>query len=240
MNMGGAVDCHAHWGPSVSLQITVTTQDILKQADEALAEKVVVFPFPSEAIRNAEVNRVLLDESVRVREFIPFYYVLDDLKAPRDERYRGVKWHWVRGVQDSTSNPSFLSDPSLEPFLNSIREMDIPILIEEDLEATCEFVKKAEGANIIIPHLGMLGGSPYDFLQRLAKFENVHFDSSLASTQTLTDFIKEIGASRVLFGSDIPFGRMGNELQKVLTLDIGRKEREAIIRENILKLTGFP
>jgi predicted TIM-barrel fold metal-dependent hydrolase len=52
-------------------------------------------------------------------------------------------------------------------------------------------------------------------------------------------FVQEIGAERVLSGSDIPLGTMANELQKILTLPISDREWEAILGGNICRLTGI-
>jgi len=39
-----------------------------------------------------------------------------------------------------------------------------PVIFEEELLFTERFVEMADGLNLIIPHLGMLGGNPIDFL----------------------------------------------------------------------------
>jgi predicted TIM-barrel fold metal-dependent hydrolase len=39
-------------------------------------------------------------------------------------------------------------------------------------------------------------------------------------------FIKSIGHERILFGSDIPFGTMKWDLEKVLSLQIGGDKKE--------------
>jgi len=42
-----------------------------------------------------------------------------------------------------------------------------------------------------------------------------------------------------LFGSDIPFGQMKNELHKVLSLPIGDAEKELILSKNVKRLVGL-
>jgi predicted TIM-barrel fold metal-dependent hydrolase len=49
-------------------------------------------------------------------------------------------------------------------------------------------------------------------------------------------FVKEIGKERVLFGSDIPFGTMKRELEKIFSLPIGDNEKEWILSKNLRKL----
>jgi predicted TIM-barrel fold metal-dependent hydrolase len=48
--------------------------------------------------------------------------------------------------------------------------------------------------------------------------------------------IETIGHERILFGSDIPFGTMQGELQKILSLPIGDGLKEFILSKNLKRL----
>lgn len=85
----------------------------------------------------------------------------------------------------------------------------------------------------------MLGGNPIDFLQAFKDRENVYFDTSLGSTDTILCFINNIGKERILFGSDIPFGRMKWELEKIFSLPIRDDEKEWILSKNLKRLVGW-
>jgi predicted TIM-barrel fold metal-dependent hydrolase len=91
----------------------------------------------------------------------------------------------------------------------------------------------------LIPHLGMLGGNPADFLHTFKESKNVYFDTALASPDTVMSFIDRIGYERILFGSDIPFGTMKWELEKVLSLPIDDHRKEGILSKNIKRLIGL-
>jgi len=145
----------------------------------------------------------------------------------------------MRGIQDCSSNYQALEDPKLEEFIEASEKIDLPIVFEEELAFTESFVKKTKDLKIIIPHLGMLGGNPMDFLQAFKERENVYFDTALASTDTMTKFIEKVGHERILFGSDIPFGTMKWELEKVLSLPIGDDKKKRILSTNLKKLIGL-
>jgi predicted TIM-barrel fold metal-dependent hydrolase len=51
--------------------------------------------------------------------------------------------------------------------------------------------------------------------------------------------MEKIGYDRILFGSDIPFGTMKRELEKVLSLPISENKREWILSKNLKRLTGL-
>ncbi len=231
------VDSHTHWGPSITLGINVSKEEILSQADEAGVDRIVIFPFPSAAIENEGINNEVLNLASKEKRFIPYYYIPDDLKPiPKDKGFFGGKWHWVRGIQDAKSNYKVLEDPALLDFIKVMEELDLPIVFEEELEFTRLFVKKTRKLKIIVPHMGMLGGDPLDFLDSFWKSENVFFDTSLSSPAIIEKFIRKIGPSRVIFGSDLPFGRMENELNKILTLPISDDAKDKILGKNILDL----
>ena len=142
-------------------------------------------------------------------------------------------------MQDSSSNYDVLDDPRLPGFIEESEAIDLPIIFEEELAFTERFVHMTKGLKIIIPHLGLLGGNPLDFLETFKRRANVYFDTALAGQETIARFVKEIGAERVLFGSDIPFGQMKNELAKVLSLPIKDVGKELILSKNIKRLIGL-
>jgi hypothetical protein len=267
------IDSHTHWGPSVSMGTEVTTEELLRQAEQSNVSRIVIFPFPSMALADEGINERLLNEANRVnpvrnssgalnpagiilksnpaaeqrgiisngvKKFIPYYYIPETMKPiPDKKEFYGGKWHWMRGVQDSSSNYQALEDPQLEEFIETSERIDLPIVFEEELAFTEAFVRKTKNLKIIIPHLGMLGGNPMDFLHTFKARENVYFDTALASPNTMMSFLEKIGHGRILFGSDIPFGTMKWELEKVLSLPIGDDKKEWILSKNLKRLIGL-
>jgi len=225
----------------VSLGIEVTTEELLRQAMGAGVDRVVIFPFPSMALKDERINDEVLEVAKTHPAFIPYYYIPDDLRPiPKGRGFLGGKWHWVRGVQDARSNYKVLEDPRLGPFIEAMEELDLPLVFEEEFAFTQAFVSRTRTLKVIIPHLGMLGGEPEEFLEAFAHRDNVFFDTSLANPSTIERFIRRIGSHRILFGSDVPFGSMKAELEKVLRLPIGEEEKEAILGGNLRRLLGLP
>ncbi len=234
------IDSHTHWGPSVSLGISVTTGELLRQARESGVDRIVIFPFPSQALADEGINGELLDEARRIPQFIPYYYIPDDLRPiPRERGFSGGKWHWTRGISDCSSNYKVLDDPALPEFLKQSEDVGLPLIVEEELEFTVALAKRSGKLNLIIPHLGMLGGNPLDFLAAFKGNERIYFDTALAQPHTIRRFVEEVGAERILFGSDIPFGTMKYELRKVLSLPLTDGGKEAILGGNLRRLTGL-
>jgi uncharacterized protein len=234
------IDSHTHWGPSVTMGIEVTTEELLRQAEQSGVSQIVIFPFPSMALTDEGINERLLDEANKTKKFIPYYYIPETMKPiPEGKGFYGGKWHWMRGIQDCSSNYQALDDPKLGEFVEASERIDLPIVFEEELAFTEAFVRKTKNLKIIIPHLGMLGGNPMDFLHAFKGRENVYFDTALASSDTVMKFIEKIGYERILFGSDIPFGTMEWEVEKVLSLPIEDDKKEWIFYKNLKRLIGL-
>jgi predicted TIM-barrel fold metal-dependent hydrolase len=234
------IDSHTHWGPSVIMGMEVTTAELLRQAEQSGVGRIVIFPFPSQALADEGINEQVLEEANRDHTFIPYYYIPEDLRPiPREKGFCGGKWHWTRGVQDCSSNYQVLEDPGLEGFIEASEEIDLPIVFEEELAFTETFMRMTKTLKVIIPHLGLLGGNPLDFLEAFKKRENCYFDTALAGQEQILRFVKEIGPERILFASDIPFGTMKNELNKVLSLPIGDADKELILSKNLKRLIGL-
>jgi predicted TIM-barrel fold metal-dependent hydrolase len=234
------IDSHTHWGHSVSMGTEVTTEELLRQAEQSNVSRIVIFPFPSTALADEKINERLLDEANRVKKFIPYYYIPETMKPiPEGKGFYGGKWHWMQGISDCSSNYQVLEDPKLKKFVDASEKIGLPIVFEEELAFTEAFVKKTKNLKIIIPHLGMLGGNPIDFLSAFKARENVYFDTALANTDTVMRFIEKIGHERILFGSDIPFGTMKWELEKVHSLRIKDDKKEWILSKNLKRLNGL-
>jgi predicted TIM-barrel fold metal-dependent hydrolase len=234
------IDSHTHWGPSVTMGIEVTTAELLRQAAQSGVGRIVIFPFPSQALADEGINAEVLAEVEKEHAFIPYYYIPEDLRPiPKAKGFYGGKWHWTKGVQDSSSNYDVLDDPRLPGFIEESEAIGLPIIFEEELAFTERFVAMTKGLKIIIPHLGLLGGNPLDFLAAFKKRDNVYFDTALAGQESIYKFVREIGAGRVLFGSDIPFGTMKNELNKVLSLHVTDNEKELILSKNLKTLIAL-
>jgi predicted TIM-barrel fold metal-dependent hydrolase len=67
---------------------------------------------------------------------------------------------------------------------------------------------------------------------------NIFADTALAPVDAITDYLERYGHSRLMFGSDFPFGDPASELRKIFRLNTGDAEREDIIGGNVLRLIG--
>ncbi|MBO8182637.1 MAG: amidohydrolase family protein [Archaeoglobus sp.] len=229
------IDSHIHIGPSLALNTEVTPSYVVKSMEKAGVGRCLVFPFPSYGdVYGCEWVLEICEKY----PFFPVFYVTEKFELP-DERFVAVKWHWVGGVSDSYSNYDTLNSKKLPAFAERVAELGMPVIFEEELKFTSLFVEKYPEVKLIIPHLGLLGGNPLDFLQEFRDSENVYFDTALASPFTIKKFVEELGSERILYGSDVPFGEMWSELSKVKRLELNKKDEKRILFDNVVELCGL-
>ncbi|MFO7753575.1 MAG: amidohydrolase family protein [Desulfobacteraceae bacterium] len=167
-------------------------------------------------------------------QIIPYFFIWNDFATDQiTEQHKGIKWHRHKDepVYHYNTRECRLA-------VEKIRELLMPVVYEEELENTIEFIFSiAKGVRVIIPHLGGLNGSYYA-LKRNSVWENpmVYTDTALAAPAEIKDYIKEYGTGRILFGSDFPFGDPKLELSKILKLELKPEDENAILSENLTSL----
>jgi predicted TIM-barrel fold metal-dependent hydrolase len=132
-----------------------------------------------------------------------------------------------------------LEDPRLDVFREASESIDLPLVFEEEFAFTEAFLRRTKTLKVIIRHMGLLGGNPMDFAQALKKHGVVYVDTASATSGTIAKFADMIGRERIIFGSDIPFGGMRRELEKVVATPLNQDGRELILGRNITRLIGL-
>lgn len=235
------IDNHIHCGNNKHKSFT--PDDIRKDLREAGAQGAVIFPFPEDMYRiedskewRIKANNYVLEVLKGTKDIIlyPFYFVWNDYIIPPNlENYAGIKWH--RHWDEPKYN---YDDPKCREILKLIKDLKLPVLIEEEYEYTIRFVKDNPEINIIIPHIGNLNGG-YEKMDAFFSNNNVYFDTSCATLDAIKRVLDNVGAKRVIFGSDVSGTRMPFfnytkvELAKVLQLELDENAKSMIFSRNI-------
>jgi Amidohydrolase len=201
------------------------------------------------ALQNQYVLRVAQE-----RDWWPFYYIggnpftdtrPDDLITPENlGDYAGVRWHrWVgagidrEGLMDRDELEwavSLMESPEFEALTSAAALYNLPIMFEESLSVTLEFILRFPSLDIIIPHLGARSGGEANVLRELWDTPNVYFETSLALLDEIT--LARVGSQRIFFGSGYPEGDPSGELDKIDRLPIAEEVKEGIYGDNVAAL----
>jgi len=241
------IDAHIHVGANRRTKYYPVEQ-MLDDLADARADGAVVFAFPEDMYRitdspqaRAAANAYVLEAAQGREHVYPFYFVWTDFVVPDDfAHYAGVKWH------RHGDEPRYdYADPACEAFLQAAAALRMPVTLEEELQDTAAFIDRVSGTglSVIIPHLGMLNGGA----RATARFfdrPHVFFDTSCAPQEVGRWFLDEIGADRLLFGSDVsgtaqPFFNFPRvEREKVEALGLSEEEHRLIFGGNLVRLLG--
>lgn len=237
------IDNHIHCGNNTHKSFDL--DDVEKNLDEAGAHGAVIFAFPEDMYRiedsqewRVKANDYVLEVSRNMDKIIyPFYFVWNDYIIPDNlDDYAGIKWHrhWDEPGYD-------YDDPRCGEILKSIKDLGLPVLIEEEYGDTVRFVRDNPELKIIIPHMGGINGG-CDRMDVFFDNPNVYFDTSVAKLDDIKRILDNVGPERVNLGSDVsgtsvPFFNFTKvELAKVRQLGLDDESMSRILAGNIESL----
>jgi len=237
------IDAHVHVGCNRKTKY-YSEKELWRDLREAGAHGSVIFAFPEDIYRTIDsvesrvrANEYVLGLSERYPGLYPFYFVWNDYLMPENlGRYAGVKWH------RHADEPRYDYDhPRCRRFLEEIKRLGMPVLLEEEFEETKRFIEENPAVDVIVPHMGELNGG-HDKMSVFYGKRNVCFDTSTASAEVIMRFLGAVGPERVIFGSDVsgtpePFYNFPKvELEKIRSIGLGRDDLELILSKNIERI----
>jgi len=231
----------------------------LKGAERARAVAEIDATMPD---RLRAFNRWACDVAGKTGRIIPFVAVDPWAMSPSHnvahveelaDRHgaRGIKLHPV--VQRFTPN-----DPRMEPVYRACVERNLVVLSHSGAaQGTIQFAEPRAFADlaraypdlkIVLAHLG--GGSWRQTLELAQAFPALAFDCceiiewtgapGAPTVEELGRLIRDIGAHRVMLGTDFPWYDLDRTMERVMDLPIlSREEKEAILGANAIGLLGL-
>lgn len=150
-------------------------------------------------------------------------------------RFEGIKLHQCWERFDVMS-------PWFEEVVIWAINKDMPLFIHlydyKQVGKIIEFIKRHPKAKIIIAHLY---GVEFFIREDVVYFDNVFFDLSnsyFISKERIMNAYKRFGSTKLLLGSDTPYGE--NSLEKTIIqirqLEIGSQEKDNILGDNLKEL----
>lgn len=139
------------------------------------------------------------------------------------------------------------NEPPVFRVIEKAIDLNVPVLQHSWFKATgnlphestpydvATLAKEYPDAKIIMAHLG---GDWELGLKAVRDCENVYVDTSgnYPEMGMIEAAVKELGAKRVIFGSDAPGRNFCVEISKIMAAEIEQKEKECILKFNMLQL----
>lgn len=180
------------------------------------------------------------------------------LESYMEEGAKGIKIHpMAQGFPPG--------HPRLDEVYRLCSEADFPVVFHcgrvanarineyADIDMILPVIEKYPGVKFVLTH--MADGNAENVCKLAEDFDNVYFDTSIVITgyppimetnkpswlddSMVVDIINSIGARRVLFGSDYPWGSPKHDLERIMKMDLDDGQKRLIFGENAIGLFGL-
>lgn len=169
----------------------------------------------------------------------------------------------AKGIKIHPSVQGFLPDDSrLQSIYEYCNQIEFPIFFHcgltsevrinnfSDLEKIMPVIDKYRNIPIILGH--MAEGKVNDVLWLAQKFKNVYFDTSIAISgllcikrvhdycwqddEVVIDVINKVGADRIIFGSDYPFGSPKHDAYRLINMSLSDEYKRLVLGGNAIRI----
>lgn len=244
-------DCHGHIGlhpdfPACksSPQEMIEVMDLLNIQFVAVTSTLACY---NDCPRgNAEVAEVLRRHGARFRGYVTVN------PNPRGEALRELeRWACFHRPPLIKLHPFLhrypVDGPNYVPVWDYAQQTRAIVLVHTwDSDATCSplllapLARQYSHATIILGHSGVTWRGYRQAMDVAAEAPNTFLDitGSQSHRTIIETMVERVGASRILFGSDVPFLDAALSLGRVLTARIRDAEKEKVLRSNFLRLIG--
>ena len=246
-------DCHiSSRAPAQGVSI----DGLLVQLDAAGVDKAVCWPMVSYTREMATDNRVIYEGAkLHPDRIIPFGGVnpLLGVELAKDELKRCIESYGMRGVKLNGARDGYsIDDPALSlPLIDMIAAAGLVLAFHvgaNDFEKThpyrvAKISERHPDLPIMIVHMG--GAAHPDLhdavIDLAARYPNWYLVDSETDYRKELKALKELGPTRVCYGSDTPFCPMRYEwaLRQVVLADLTPADRALVLGGNMARLLGL-
>jgi len=228
------VDSHTHLGNFPLFNVSLKVDEMIGIMDEFKIEKSVVFTRPNEITFNAvRKHPQRLVGMVWVNPNIGEHATREIDIAVEEWGFRGIKMHPLIDA--------YLPDQEVVyPIMESAEKHRVPVLFHcghPPWSLPWHFRNLADrypGVTIILGHMGH-GHIVYinGCIEVAGKNDNIVLETSgMPMHSKIKEAVDKIGESRVIYGSDMPFGHPAFEIVKVKVSGLNEKQQKLVLEEN--------
>jgi len=239
------IDCHAHIGKGELLndvfQINSTPERLIYLMDKGGVDRSVIFPVYYNDYKKP--NEEIAELAENNKRFIGFGRIgAKSPDAPAQAEY-AVKELGLRGLKIHTMD----GFPTRE-LMDKIDGLKIPVLFHSGMGTSPliyeGIIQSYPGVIIILAHLGFdlnwatMFSMPLSAFYLAKKYKNVYLDTAAASwvQHILEQAVEEVGADKILFGTDAPWFYPSIMRACISDLEISEADRQKILGGNIARI----
>ncbi|HEY0307554.1 MAG TPA: amidohydrolase family protein [Acidobacteriaceae bacterium] len=240
------VDGHVHIGKSTRLQIAADGEMLLGIADRLGIDKICCTDLTALFYDMHEGNRLLYEEMQRHPDRILGYASLHSTRFGQealDEIRRCREVYGMTGLKIYSTPEVSIAESAMIPILEICADLKMPILAHTTPQE-CEYLMTAvPEVNFIMAHAGAQPYAHGDWNRAIMvaqRFPNLYLDtaSSAVDTGFVEACVAALGASKIIFGTDIPLLDPWPQITKIRETKISEADRNLLMGGNILRLMG--
>jgi len=241
------IDAHAHLGYMGSFGMRdISFEETLDAADQAGIDKLCVCAveslFYDMESGNESVYRIMQKYPTRVIGFasIPSPHFG---KKGIEHLQRAVEVHGIKGIGELETNPSYQIDiPQWIAILEKAAQLKVPVLVHAPPGPCVRAAERVPEATLLLAHIGTGHGLTVtewiDSIELVKKHPNIYIETctSITSYGQIEMAVRELGADRVVFGTDSPMLDPAVQKAKITGGDIPAEAQAKILGQNMAKI----
>jgi hypothetical protein len=238
------VDAHVHIGKSTRLQIDVDGEHLIRMADKIGLQQICCTDLTALFYDMHEGNKLLFGEMKRFPDRIIGYASLHSTRfgaEALDELDRCANDYGMRGLKIYSTPQMSIAEPATIPILEKTVQLGFPILAHATPHE-CEYLMAAvPECKLMMAHAAAQPFAHGDWnraIMAAKRFPNLYLEtaSSTIDTGFLETCVRELGAEKIIFGSDIPLLDPYLQLSKIRDTNIESDQLDKILSGNVLRL----
>jgi len=240
------IDFHCHIGKTKNIPERFgTAKSIVELMDKRKIDRGVLIPGAS-----SKIPRYYEDVLEAVKEFPDRFYAFF-LANPREANVCDmiemvVDKHGFKGIKLQPTFMGFAADDPdwVYPIIEKAKELKICVMIHSDPSLYASpwqiglLAMDFPEVPIVMAHMGFIDVIYNDAAINMAKrAPNLYLETSGVSAEAKVALaVHEIGASRVLYGSDLPFHDPAFDMARIQYADISAAQRKLVMGESAERL----
>jgi predicted TIM-barrel fold metal-dependent hydrolase len=245
------IDAHANFGYiGYCGQRDISFEEMLAASDEAGIDKLCVCSI--DAIEfdmeegNKQIYQLMKQYPDRVIGFVgipsPYFG-----KKGVEEVQRAVEVYGMKGVGEIVAMPGCPIDlPQWIAILEKAADLKVPVLVHDAPGPCARAAERVPEVSILLAHigtgLGLTVGEWLDAIEMAKSHPNVYLETctSITSYGQIEMAVNELGADRIVFGTDTPLLDPDVQKAKITRADISAEAKQLILGNTMARLLDIP
>ncbi len=228
-----------------------TVADLLKKLELWNIDKAVILLIATKPSQQTIINDFAAENS---SEKLIFFGTVHPKAEDAISELERIKSLGLYGVKLHPDYQGFYADEEgVFKIYEKCAELELPVILHAGFdplspndihckpEMALNVIKKVPNLKLILAHFG--GTRCWDEVEEYIVGENVYLDTAYAdgiiSDEQAFRIIKNHGADKILFGSDLPWHKSTDEIGLINRLNLTSEEKELIFYKNAEKLLGL-